>query len=494
MHRKRMLAAALTAVIVIACCMASCAGSASNASAAASANIPKPAAMVNSAAPAAQFCSRNYMRLFDDAVTHRFTICISQSEWMGLSVDMLEYKDTDEWMRTGNYRHAGLVYEDDYGTITLDNIGIRTRGNTTRIMPEDEIGYHRAHFSLKFDETFDLVADTAAYTKLKGREFCGLDKLNLKWNLWTDISHIHELYCYELLSAAGVHAPSVSLAALDFDIDGELLHYGVYTVIEPVDKPFLTKRFGKKGNDGNLYKCLWENIPASLEAGYAEHEIGVKNWGSGYRPAYDLQTNEESWDTQSLISFIGNINNLSDEEFAAYIERNFEADKFLRYMAVNVLVGNADDYRTAGNNYYLYFNNSGKIELIPYDYDASLGGGWAGGGASSYEALATEDIYAVPNINAALVGHEVAHPLADRILAIPEYRKRYEYYLQYLIDSGLFSYDEFLHKFESLQALYGEDTYSDTTDCGETMRLTTEEWFFETKTASVLSQLAKSKA
>lgn len=441
--------------------------------------------------PAAQAdtAGTDYERLFDDTITHHLTLYISQDEWDGLSQDMLDYQDTDIWMRTGNYRLADLLYEDEYGVIEIMNVGIRTRGNTTRILPETENGFHRAHFALKFDETFNLQADTAEYQVLKDRQFCGLNQLNLKWNLWTDVSHIHELYCYELLGQAGVTASRVSLATLDINIDGQVVHYGVYTMIEPVDKAFLARRFGRLGDGGNLYKCLWENAPATLEDGYAQSEIGVKDWETGYRPAYDLQTNEDAATTWDLEVFIDHINNLSDEEFARYIERSFEVDKFLRLMAVNLLAGTPDDYRSMGNNYYLYFNKAGKIEMIPYDYDASLGGGWNGGTASSYEAIATEDIYTGLNLNTAYLERSVSHPLADRILAIPEYRQLYEYYVWYFVDSGLFSYASFAEKFEALAALYGDYACSDTRDRGEAMTLTTEEWYFATKIESVLRQL-----
>ncbi len=433
----------------------------------------------------------DYTRLFADTLTHHLTLYISQSEWNGLSEDMLAYQDIDEWMRTGSYRHADIVYEDDIGTITLGNVGIRTRGNTTRMLPEDEDGLHRAHFALKFDETFDAQEGTEEYAALKDRSFCGLDKLNLKWNLWMDASHIHELYCYELLREAGVISPSVSLVSLDICIGGSLVHYGVYTMIEPVDKPFLTKRFGKQANDGNLYKCLWENIPASLEAGIPDEEIGIKDWESGYRPAYDLQTNEDAYNTWDLAAFIDNLNHMNDTDFAEYIARRFDVDSFLRLMAVNLLVGTPDDYRTTGNNYYLYFNNAGRIVMIPYDYDSSLGGGWDGGDAATYEGLATEDIYTAVNLNTAYTMEDVAHPLWERILAIPEYRQRYERYLADFIDTGLFSYERFEQKFWELETLYGNVTCSDTMDSGETMKLTTEAWFFETKTVSVLRQLGR---
>lgn len=431
----------------------------------------------------------NYFRLFDDNITHKITVYISRTEWDGLVEDMKQYGEQDPRMRTGNFRRADLVYEDDYGSMTIKDIGFRTRGNTTRTIPEDEEGYHRAHFSIKFDETFGYASGTSEYKALKSREFCELEGLDLKWNLWTDKSHMRELYCYDILGAAGVPGPEASLAALTIVIGGKPVKYGVYTMIEPIDKTLLKKRFGDKGSSGNLYKCLWENACATLEEGYLKEAIGVKDWKSCYRPAYDLKTNNDYPDYTDLKSFIKNINGLSDEEFAAYIAANFNVDSFLRLCAINVLLGACDDYRTMGNNYYLYFGNSGKAEMLPYDYDASLGGGWAGEPEWSAEGIATADIYDWFDLASALNDTNYSRPLLKRILDISEYRHSYEYYLEYFISEGIFSYESFSEKFEALKALYEPYVCSETRDYGEEMELTNEKWYFETKTYSVKKQL-----
>ena len=133
--------------------------------------------------------------------------------------------------------------------------------------------------------------------------------------------------------------------------------------------------------------------------------------------------------TSDLAAFIDNINSLSGEEFAAYIKETFEVDRFLRYLAMNVLLGNMDSYRGMGNNYYLYFNNLGKIDFIPYDYDSSLGGGWSGNPVWTHEGVATADIYVWHNLASDFLEQKTSRPLSDRILAIDEYRKQYEYYL-----------------------------------------------------------------
>ena len=63
--------------------------------------------------------------------------------------------------------------------------------------------------------------------------------------------------------------------------------------------------------------------------------------------------------------------------FKEAIDRVLNINSFLKYLAVNVLVGSWDDYWYLKNNYYLYNNSeSGVFEFIPYDYDNTFGIDW----------------------------------------------------------------------------------------------------------------------
>jgi len=174
------------------------------------------------------------------------------------------------------------------------------------------------------------------------------------------------------MNKAGVYTSRTGSTRLTITIDGEEHYFGIYTLIETVDQSFLTKRYGNANDNGNLYKCLWGNSgPATLEpvdekfTGNPifpeERVIGVKDWETHYRPTYDLKTNEDIEDHTELLKFIDNINTLSGVELKDYLDVNFEVDRFLRYQAMNMLIGKWDDYWAMGNNYYLYFNNGGKI-------------------------------------------------------------------------------------------------------------------------------------
>ncbi|MDY6861822.1 MAG: CotH kinase family protein, partial [Thermodesulfobacteriota bacterium] len=256
-----------------------------------------------------------YEALFTHGNLHEIEIIITKEEWNGLIQDMKDYAE-DDWnglMRTGNYRKADLIYKGPAGDTIIEDVGFRTKGNVSRVIPQDDNGnFHRSHFKVKFDKTFDIQKGTDEYEERKERRFCELKSLNLRWHMSgspkmgmgidEDTSQIRELYCYDLLNKAGIYTSKTGSARLAINIDGEKHYFGIYTIMEPVDKLFLTKRFGTKKNDGNLYKCLLgDSGPASLEPTgdhvnfffREERIIGVEDWESHYRPTYDLKTNED---------------------------------------------------------------------------------------------------------------------------------------------------------------------------------------------------------
>ncbi len=314
--------------------------------------------------------------------------------------------------RTGKYRKATFVYRGPAGDRTIQEVGFRTKGNASRTIPQDiddETGehgaLHRAHFKVKFNESFDLAEGTDAYRNRDDRRFCQLRKLDFRMNAfdppWWDESQVREIYSFDLLDRAGVTAPRTGSAKLYITIEGVRNYFGIYTIIEPVDKSFLTKRYGKDGNDGNLYKCLFgDSGPATLEPiedvpvlMFEERRvIGSKDWKTNYRPTYDFKTNEEAADHTVLLDFINKLNTLSGSDLKSYLDANFRVKDFLMAQAINVLLGKWDDYWSMGNNYYLYFNNRGKIEFIPVDYDMVFGQ------AIPLIDTDTVGIYAWPNI------------------------------------------------------------------------------------------------
>jgi len=467
------------------------------------------------------YSPQGYEPLFTLGNLHDIEIVISGDEWNGLLLDMWEYAQDDPsgLPLTGNYRKATFIYSGLAGNAVIEEVGFRTKGHINRPYPQDEYGnLHKAHFKIKFNERFEQEEGTPEWEERRARRFAGLEELELRMNthnavlstLW-DTSQMREIYGYEMMRRAGVNCSRVGSAGLWITIGGQKHYFGIYTIIEPVDKIFLTKRYGTAANDGNLYKCLWgDSGPANLgpidDPNNFQHPlagdpriIGVKDWESHYRPTYDLKTNKDNPDHTPLLDFIDNLNTLSGTDFKEHIDANFEVDRFLRYLAMNVLLGKWDDYWSIGNNYYLYFNNDGKIEYFPSDFDMMLGEGfalfdtfnigiydWGNHNRELLQVLApwiTEDFldqYA-----------SFEYPLVEKMFEIDEYRQTYEYYLAEFMkpENNLFTFTEYERIFNLLQPVYTPYLDNDM-DEGEDMFISDiARMYFYGRTMSIIEQL-----
>jgi hypothetical protein len=446
-----------------------------------------------------------YEEVFSDDLFHEFIVEISREEWHGMTRDMLDYAKKHPVTllypgdgrpyRTGNYRKATFIYKrPDGDEIVLEEVGIRTRGNESRRLPEKNGKYQKTHFKIRFDETFDMDKNTFEYIQRNNRRFAGMKALNFKWSRYNrydaypNKTKINELFSYELLEKAGVIVPKMSLVTLTFRIDGKEVDYGIYGIVEHVDKAFLKKRFGKD-NDGDLYKCLYLGTGPHLtpESIYGTN-IGIKNFDTNYRPIYDLKTNTKTADHSQLKDFIDKLNTTRGEDFVGYIEGKFEVDRFIRFCAMGIYISNLDDYRFLANNYYLYFSENGKIEFIPYDYDISLGTGWHG--EMGYKQFIDQDIFNTTSIPESW-GDFAKRPLVDKILEIEKYRKTYVEYLKEYIKPAnkLFLFSEYRAKFEKLNALYKGEDANDTSDKDPMGWQGFESDYFYDKTKNVLDQL-----
>jgi spore coat protein H len=292
-----------------------------------------------------------------------------------------------------------------------------------------------------------------------------------------------------LLGEIGVNAPRMSMGTLKFRIAGTEVNYGLYGVVESVDKPFLKRRYG--ASDGDFYKCLYLNLdkgPDLTEESLAGDRVGVKDPATNYRPIYDLQSNQTTSDHSALKGFVHQLNTLQGQEFVDYMEANFEVDRFIRYLAMGIYINNLDDYRFLANNYYLFFNTAGKTAFNPYDFDISLGTNWHGDMA--YDEFINQDIFNTKNLPPAW-GDNSPRPLVDKLLAVEQYRAQYLQYLKDYIDPANkhFLFSRYKAKFDQLFALYGDKTSNDTVDPDPMGLAGYEQKYFFDKTKNVLDQL-----
>lgn len=328
-------------------------------------------------------------------------------------------------------------------TWQISDIGMRLRGNTSRRRPQVGDEYYQAHFKLKFEEWCD---DSGEERKLAG---C-MKGLNLK-RFKEDPAYVREVFGYNYFRKNGIWtAPRAGYAHLFINIEEEdgtakKLDYGVYAMIEEINKQFLKERSellqdsGTLGggnfsnNKGDLWKCCWQSSNGSSMAtdydGY--RSFGVEeiflDESKSLRYDYDLKTNKDELvrARSSFIDFIEELNKLgSEDEIKKFYESKMDVDLFLKTYACNVLLGMDDDYWRNHNNYYFYFDKNGKAYFIPYDYDNILG-------TNCFSDTATRN---------PLDWGEGAYeaPLIEKLLSVPEFKQKYVDYLLKLTEENVF--------------------------------------------------------
>ncbi len=300
-----------------------------------------------------------------------------------------------------NYHwHATFIFDNGEMKDTVENVGFRLRGNTSRQA-------EKKSFKVSFN------------TYEPGRKWAGLEKLNLNGE-HNDPAVARSKICWDLLRRMEVPAPRAN--HVEFYVNGNF--FGLYINVEHIDEEFVQLRFGN--NDGNLFKCLW---PADLVYKGSNPDLYKEEFGG--RRAYELTINEDEDDYSDLANFIDILNNTPLAELPCELEQVFNVDGFLRAAAFDILSGNWDGPIFNKNNFYLYHNEAnGKFEYIPYDLDNTFGIDWFN------IDWASRDIYNWASGE--------PRPIYKRLLMVPEYRDRFSFYLNKFIgeifNSTFFTY------------------------------------------------------
>ncbi len=173
--------------------------------------------------------------------------------------------------------------------------------------------------------------------------FYGMDKFHLA-NSVQDPSYVSELLCGELFRAAGVPASRVAHAIVA--INGQ--RKGLYYIKEGYDRGFLSRNF--KSHDGHFYDGgFLREIDQPLQLVSGKEEM---------KPHEDLQ--------KLLVAS-------REGDLAARFEKMekcLEMDKFISYLALEVMCWDWDGYPMNRNNYRIYHDPSkDKLTFIPSGMD-----------------------------------------------------------------------------------------------------------------------------
>jgi len=253
--------------------------------------------------------------LFTNGAIHQLRIDIDPADVARLR------REPGEFVRA-TVRESGEVYAP---------VAVRLRGSVGSFRPVD-----------------DKPGLTLEFQRFNGsRRFHGLRRIHLN-NSVEDPSYCHEQIGSEVFRAAGVPAARVAHAVVV--LNGRRL--GLYVLKEGLTEDFLACHFKQVG--GNLY-----------EPG-AGHDVNQRlKRNSLPAPRHD-RTALKALAAAALEPDPG--------QRWQGLERALEVDRFVAFMAVEVMLGHRDGYCLARNNFRVYEDfDTGAIVFFPHGMDQLLG-------------------------------------------------------------------------------------------------------------------------
>ena len=381
-------------------------------------------------------------------------LTVSLDEWNRL----LALYDADRL--TTEYVHARVQFITGADTLTVDDAGLRIRGNGSRRRPEGSAGQMHEKVNTKWHPT-GWGINLRKYHKNEMHTLQGVRKVWLRY-FYHDPTYVRELYCYRLFEQCGVWtAPRDTYCRVWVGVEGDAreAYYGVYSLLEPIDADYVEQRREQFGfHDGYLWKA-GQGI-ANLKSTADWLFVADTEDATATEYAYQLKTRTDELDnaTAQLKHFITQLNTLGDEDFAEWTESVCDVELLLRTYAVMVAVANWDDYWNNGNNYYLYFNTTQvagdyQVFFIPYDLDNTLG--------SSRRVGAITDAARQDPLH---WWQDEKNPLIARLLNIPKCRKYYKKCLKDIVgeENGLFHHTHSMTRIAQWQQWIAPYVPSDT--------------------------------
>lgn len=318
---------------------------------------------------------------------------------------------SDKSSRPGLAGYLGIDHQYGRADVSIDGqtiagVGVRYKGNGTFIEGQAS---GRLSFKIDFNEYDEEL------------EFRGLNKINLNNNA-TDPSLLREALSYELFREANIPCSRVGFARVSATVPGkfEKKQFGLYSVVEQVDKRFLKDRYGSA--KGFLLKPSTFGVFRYFGEVWSEYE-------KGYVP----KTTPTPEQQQRVIEFAKLLHDSDDSTFNQQVEDYLDVDQFLRFLAVNVLLCNLDSVLGGAQNHYIYLEpESNKFQFLPWDMDHSFG---------SFPLLGT------PGSRRELsIDHPGGddHKLIERVLRIPAHKEAYHAYLDEYMNTSFA--EEKLHR------------------------------------------------
>jgi Spore coat assembly protein len=343
----------------------------------------------------------NYGVIFNQNEVLRFDIKISSDKWSAMQSNLASVLSS-----SGGHPGETATISDPmfvpcsfyFNGTEWYHVGIRYKGNSS-LLSAYQSGNNKLSLKLDFDEFED------DYPAIKNQRFYGFKQLNLN-NNFDDPSLMREKVGADLFRKFGLASSQTAFCVVYIDYGSGSKYYGVYALVEEMDDTGYKTQFAQA--TGNLYK------PDGDAATFAS---GTFDTDELY-----LKTNEDLADysdVRALYDVINSSLRTSDTEtWKKNLEKVFNVDIFLKWLAANTVIQNWDTYGNMSHNYFLYNNpENGLLTWIPWDNNEAFQTGKQGLALS----------FSMSEVSS-------GWPLIKYIIAQPKYNALYKAYLKQFID------------------------------------------------------------
>jgi len=267
--------------------------------------------------------------LFNGSFLEELRLYVHPDDWSQLRIRYLQ----------NNWYLADLYWRG----MTAANVGVRSRGSGSRS-------------SLK-------PGLTVRFNKYVNQQFLGLNELVLD-NSLQDPSFLRERLSMLLFRRMGIAAPREAYARLYVNDE----YAGLYSMVEAVDSQFLKRNLGE--NNGTLHEYRW------MEPQFYFESHG-DDWERYAKARFEIRTSQQDdFGLETIGQMVRVTNEVLDEEFVERVSGFLDLKQFLKQVAVENYLADADGLLGLWgmNNFYLYrFANTTRFQFIPWDKDVTLG-------------------------------------------------------------------------------------------------------------------------
>jgi hypothetical protein len=226
-------------------------------------------------------------------------------------------------------------------------------------------------------------------------------------------------------------------------INGE--SWGIYLNAQQFNTDFTRDHFGS--TDGARWK-----VPGSPGGRGGLEYLGET--AGAYKRIYEIKSKSSDRAWADFITLTRTLNQTPLERLEAALQPILDVDGALKFLALEVVLGNSDGYWTRASDYSIYQDPKGMFHIVPHDvnegFGADEGGGRRGGpgGPGGQGGFPPPDGFgppggfgprgargpggrpggpggAGPELDPLVGLNDASKPLRSRLLAVPALRERY---------------------------------------------------------------------